>query len=111
MRCSRGVTASRSAPPTPRGINPRRTRQTSKSNKPRQFEECNPAGAHASAGFVFQLGKDANLFGVRNEVEEVVQVAADYEVKTPAAIHSALPDITRLVVFLGSQRRVAHIFH
>src|SRR2546425_281556 len=32
MRCSRGVTASRSAPPTPRGISPRRTRRTSKSS-------------------------------------------------------------------------------
>src|SRR5712691_538659 len=56
MRCSRGVTASRSAPPTPRGINLRRTRRTSKSNKPRQFEESNPAGARASAGLIFHLG-------------------------------------------------------
>src|SRR5713101_6442470 len=111
MRCSRGVTASRSAPPTPRGINLRRTRRTSKSNKPRQFEESNPPGRVPRRDFVFQLGKDANLFGVRNEVEEVVQVAADYEVKTPAAIHSALPDITSLVVFLGSQRRVAQILN
>src|SRR5713226_1274864 len=53
MRCSRGVTSSRSAPPTPRGISLRRTRQTSKSNKPTQFEEFKPRRGARLGGICF----------------------------------------------------------
>jgi hypothetical protein len=49
------------------------------------------------------------LFRVRDDIEEVVRIPVDLEVEAPAGIHAALPNIARLVVLLGSQRRMAEV--
>jgi hypothetical protein len=49
------------------------------------------------------------LLGVRDDVEQVVQISVDLEVEAPAHIHAALPNIARLIVLLGSQRWMAEV--
>ena len=49
------------------------------------------------------------LFGMRNNVEEVVEIAADHEIEAPVSVHSGLPDVPDLVILLGSERGMAQI--
>ena len=43
------------------------------------------------------------LFWVRNNVQDHVDVVFDDEVETPIAVHSSLPTVFGLIVFLGAQ--------
>jgi hypothetical protein len=52
---------------------------------------------------------EAWLFRMRHDINEVVGVAYDTEIKTPPTIDSGLPDVLGLVVLLGSQGWVAEI--
>ncbi len=42
------------------------------------------------------------LFGMCGYIEQVVGIAPDLKIKTPPSIYSGLPDITYLVILLGS---------
>ena len=48
-------------------------------------------------------------FRMGHEVKEVIGIALDGEIEPPVIIDARLPDITRFVVFLGTQGRVAEI--
>ena len=41
------------------------------------------------------------LFGVGNNINEVVKVAFNGKIKPPASIHPGLPDATGLIIFFG----------
>lgn len=41
-------------------------------------------------------------FRVGHDIDEVVRITDDGEVKAPPAIHAGLPDVAGLVVFFGS---------
>lgn len=47
---------------------------------------------------------------MRDDIEQVVRFSVDLEVEAPAGIHAALPNIARLVEFLGAQRWMAEVF-
>jgi hypothetical protein len=49
------------------------------------------------------------LFRMGHNVELVVAVALDQEIEASTAVHSSLPHRSRLIVFLGSQRRVMQV--
>jgi hypothetical protein len=49
------------------------------------------------------------LLGVRHDVNEVVGIALDGEIETPAAVDPGLPDSSSLIIFLGSERWVTEI--
>lgn len=48
-------------------------------------------------------------FGVRSDGVEHVGVSLDRKIKTPPSIYAGLPDIVGLVVFFGSQGRMAQV--
>jgi len=41
------------------------------------------------------------LFGVGNNINEVLRVAFNGKIKPPAPIHPGLPDTTGLIIFFG----------
>ena len=51
------------------------------------------------------------LLRVRHDVNQIIGVAFDREVETPASVHPGLPDASRLVVLLRSEGGVAEIGH
>ena len=46
---------------------------------------------------------------MRHDVQQVVAVRVDQKIKSPATIHSALPDAPRFIEFLGSHRRMSQV--
>jgi hypothetical protein len=46
---------------------------------------------------------------MRDEIDEMVDVAFDSKIDTPSSIDPGLPDVSTFVVLLGSERRVAKI--
>lgn len=54
---------------------------------------------------------EEQLLGMRNDAEQVVEVSVDHEIEAPAPIHPGLPDVSGIVVLLGSERRMAQILH
>ena len=46
---------------------------------------------------------DGGLFRMGHEINEVVDITRDGEIKAPSAIHARLPDVTGFIVLLGSE--------
>jgi len=46
---------------------------------------------------------------MRHDIEEDIGVALDPEIKAPSVVHTGLPDVMNLIVFLGAQGRVPEI--
>ncbi len=57
-----------------------------------------------------QLIRQVHLFRMRDYLRDVDGVALDREVESPIQIDSCLPNISGLVEFLCSQRRVPQVF-
>jgi hypothetical protein len=51
-----------------------------------------------------------SFLGVRGEIDEVVGVALDLEIKPPGFVHARLPEVLGLVVLLGVQGWMLKVF-
>jgi hypothetical protein len=61
-------------------------------------QKCRFAASDSSWLFTAWRGS----FRVRHDIDEVVRITDDDEIKASPAIHTGLPDIIGLVVFFGS---------
>jgi hypothetical protein len=48
---------------------------------------------------------------MRDDVQNKVGVTGDEKIEAPVAIYTGLPDVARLIVFLGTERGVAEVLH
>lgn len=56
-----------------------------------------------------RIGLKKRLLRVGYEVEQVIPVSLNQEIKPPVAVHPALPNVPCFVVLLGLDRRMARV--